>query len=468
MPCRVVAGFLVAGVLVGGDLLAFGTSALLVGYLREALWGPMPHSVTLWSAGLWWLGLRFYEELYPGYGLAGPEELRRATLTTVVAGLGHAAILFAVKETAASRFLAMGTWGVLLFTNWVFRTGIKELLIRSGLFNCPIVIAGAGKTGALAVRELRSNRELGFVPVAVFDDDAAKHGKDLEGVPILGPLNAAVAMRFPYPVNHAILAIPGAHSQFLVDTARRLAGRYPYLCVVPDLFGLANLWVRSRCLGTFLTLEIHNNLLGAANRRAKRAMDLALALPLVVLTFPIITVMGLAVKLVSHGPIFFRQEREGLHGRPIRMLKLRTMVPDAEARLEAHLARDTTARLQWERSMKLQRDPRLVPVLGSVLRRFSADELPQFLNVLKGEMSLVGPRPFPEYHLQRFSAEFRELRRQVPAGVTGLWQVTDRSNGDLHAQEAADSYYIHNWSLWLDLWLLFRTVRVVLQGKGAY
>ncbi len=468
LSCRVVSGSLVAGALIAGDLLAFGASALLVQDLRESLWGPMWHSGTLWSAGLWWLGLRYFEDLYPGYGLAGPEELRRATLTTVVAGLGHAAMLFAIKETAASRFLAMGSWGVLLVVNWLFRTLVKQLLIRLDLFNCPLVIAGAGKTGALAVRELGLNRELGFVPVAVFDDDATKHGKELEGVPILGPLKAAVTMRFPYPVRHAILAIPGAQGQFLVETARRLMGRYPKLSVVPDLFGLANLWVRPCCLGSFLTLEVHNNLLSATTRRAKRALDLALGLPLAVLTLPAVALAGLAVKVVSPGPMFFRQEREGLHGKPIRMLKLRTMVPDAEARLEAYLARDGDARAQWDRSMKLQRDPRLVPVLGAFLRRSSADELPQFLNVLKGEMSLVGPRPFPEYHLRRFSPEFRELRRQVPAGMTGLWQVTGRGDTDLRVQEAADSYYIQNWSLWLDLWLLSRTVRAVLKGKGAY
>ncbi len=468
LPCRVIAPALVGAALIGGDLLAFGVSASLAQLLREALLGgPMPHSETLLSAALLWLALRFYEELYPGYGLAGPEELRRATWTTVVAGLGHAAVLFAVKEGDASRFLAMGTWGLLLVVNWLVRAWVKALLIRVDLFNCPVIIGGSGEIGALAVQELKANRALGFVPVAVFDDDATRHGKDLHGVPILGRLSAALTIAYPYPVDHAIIAMPGAHRHVLVETAQRFAKRYPKLGVVPDLFGLANLWVSPRCFGALLTLEIHNNLLRPANRRAKRALDLAVSAPLLILALPVMTLAGLAVKLASPGPVFYRQEREGLDGRTISVLKLRTMVPDAEARLGAYLARNSVARAQWEQYMKLPHDPRIVPIVGAWLRRFSADELPQFLNVLKGEMSLVGPRPFPEYHLQRFSPEFRDLRRQVPAGVTGLWQVSHRSSGDLTVQEAADSYYIRNWSIWLDLWLLFRTVRVVVQGKGA-
>jgi lipopolysaccharide/colanic/teichoic acid biosynthesis glycosyltransferase len=144
------------------------------------------------------------------------------------------------------------------------------------------------------------------------------------------------------------------------------------------------------------------------------------------------------------------------------------MVRNAEQQLEEHLSRNPSAREEWEQRMKLRADPRVIPVAGRFLRKFSIDELPQLWNVVRGDLSLVGPRPFPDYHLARFPDAFRELRRQVPPGISGYWQIMSRSDSDLTIQEAADSYYVHNWSLWLDLWILFRTAGVVLSGRGAY
>jgi lipopolysaccharide/colanic/teichoic acid biosynthesis glycosyltransferase len=190
-------------------------------------------------------------------------------------------------------------------------------------------------------------------------------------------------------------------------------------------------------------------------------LALALALPLLALS-------ALLVRLVSRGPVLFFQQRAGLGGRPIRVPKVRTMFVDAEARLEAFLATDPALREEWERHMKLRRDPRLLPGVGRLLRRFSLDELPQLFSVISGDMSLVGPRPFPPYHLERFGTEFRELRQRVRPGVTGLWQVAARGEGSLTEQEAYDSYYIRNWSLWLDLYILARTVGAVVSGRGAY
>ncbi len=162
------------------------------------------------------------------------------------------------------------------------------------------------------------------------------------------------------------------------------------------------------------------------------------------------------------------QEREGEAGRKIRVWKLRTMYPDADLMLARHLDASSEARQEWVRFFKLKQDPRILPGIGRLLRRTSLDELPQLWNVLKGEMSLVGPRPLPDYHLESFAPEFRVLRSKVPPGLTGMWQVSARSNGDIQVQEALDTYYIRNWSPWLDLHILARTVGAVLFPKGAY
>jgi lipopolysaccharide/colanic/teichoic acid biosynthesis glycosyltransferase len=175
-----------------------------------------------------------------------------------------------------------------------------------------------------------------------------------------------------------------------------------------------------------------------------------------------------AVKLASPGPATFVQPRIGLDGRLIRVPKIRTMRPDAEAVLAETLRADPALAREWRERQKLHRDPRLVPGVGRLLRRFSLDELPQLWSVLKGEMSLVGPRPFPRYHLDLFAERFLSLRQRVRPGITGLWQVSVRSAGGVAEQQAADSYYIRNWSLWLDLYVLGRTLIAVLRGRGAY
>jgi lipopolysaccharide/colanic/teichoic acid biosynthesis glycosyltransferase len=202
--------------------------------------------------------------------------------------------------------------------------------------------------------------------------------------------------------------------------------------------------------------------------RLKRALDLALVVPLTMAAAPVIGLGWLAVKICDPGPAFYWQWRLGRYGSPIKVFKLRTMYQDADQRLERVLANDAAMREQWQRYFKLPDDPRILPYIGTFLRRSSIDELPQLWNILRGDMSLVGPRPFPKYHMEAFDAEFRALRLTVPPGLTGLWQISSRSEGDLDVQRAQDCLYIHNRSLWLDLYILVATIPALIVGRGAH
>jgi lipopolysaccharide/colanic/teichoic acid biosynthesis glycosyltransferase len=186
------------------------------------------------------------------------------------------------------------------------------------------------------------------------------------------------------------------------------------------------------------------------------------------LALPIIAAMTIAIKVIDPGPAFYTQRRIGQNGRQIPVFKIRSMYVDAEQRLEEYLSANPAARDEWQRFFKLKDDPRVLPGIGKFIRRNSLDELPQLLNVMRGDMSIVGPRPFPSYHLDSFDPQFNRERRSVPPGLTGLWQVTSRSNGDLAIQQTQDLFYIRNWSVWLDLYVLLQTPLAVFSRKGAH
>jgi lipopolysaccharide/colanic/teichoic acid biosynthesis glycosyltransferase len=202
------------------------------------------------------------------------------------------------------------------------------------------------------------------------------------------------------------------------------------------------------------------------NLACKRILDCAVCLPLMVISAPLIALAAVVIKLVDAGPAFYSQVRIGARGERFRILKMRTMYRDADARLRSYLDRHPAARAEWEEYVKLRDDPRILPVVGRFLRKTSIDELPQLWNVLRGDMSLVGPRPFSDNDLPHYDRKFLALRETVRPGVTGMWQVFARG-GDVKSKEVLDTFYLRNWSLRLDLLILLRTPLALLRTQGA-
>lgn len=457
--------------LVAVDLLMIAlaaASAIAIWFPIQPLADPA-HFLRLWPLvlvvplGFWFLGL------YPAAGVSAVVELRRTSLfVSAVFGSTVSALFLTHEVAAASRGFFLLAWLFMVPLIPIGRAGVRTLFARRNWWGLPALVLGAGRTAELLLTSLRQDPSLDLKVLGCLDDDPVKRDDELAGVPVVGRLVDAPRLQRAWGVKYGIVAMPGVHPERLEAVVRRYAHVFPHLIVVPNVFGLSSLGVGTRDLGGVVGLYNKQNLLLRHNRVLKRVMDLLLLVPMGLVALPVIVLAALAVFVVSPGNPFYAQRREGFRGRPVYVWKLRTMRRNADAHLDRYLVEHPEAQAEWQKHFKLTRDPRVLPYIGALLRRSSLDELPQLLNILKGEMSFVGPRPFPYYHLEQFREDFRRLRTSVLPGLTGQWQVTSRSTADLAAQERLDTYYIRNWSLWMDVYLIARTPWAVLFGKGAY
>lgn len=403
--------------------------------------------------------------LYPGFGLGPVETFRRFSLVTLFSLTILAAVTFAFK---LPHQYSRVTFGIAFLLSIVAVPAFRYLTLaitrRWAWWHQPVVLVGEGSSILRAVSTLQDSPLLGYRPLGMLSRRAAEGPSEVAGLPVLGGLERAAEVAGK-GVSVALIDPESLEGRSELDALQQ---HFHHLLVIQSYGSLPVEGVQIRNLGGVLGVEFSNNLLQRRNRWVKRALDLGLGSLLLACFGPVILVCALWVKAMSRGPAFFYQERVGLRGRRFLVPKIRTMQPNAHEELEAHLSSDPVMRDEWERGFKLRSDPRVIPFVGVFLRRWSLDELPQLWSVVRGDMSLVGPRPFPDYHLQRFAPGTRALRQLVRPGVTGLWQVTLRGDSDVAAQESSDHYYIRNWSVWLDTYVLARTITAVLSGRGAY
>src|SRR5690606_35694104 len=310
---------------------------------------------------------------------------------------------------------------------------------------------GHGASGRAVVATLRRQPELGLAP-AVLLEDAAAYGERVAGVPVAGPLALAPRYAIENRVPYAIVAMPEASRERIVEVVDRYTRHFERVLVIPNLSGLTSLWVQARDLDGTLGIEIRHRLLVRWRQRLKRVVDLGVVLAAAPLILPLGLLIALLIRLDSPGPVFFRQERLGRGGRCFPFYSFRSMHVGAAALLRDLLARDEAAREEYARYAKLRNDPRVTRV-GRWIRKTSLDELPQFINVLLGDMSVVGPRAYLPVELERMQGRERTILRVRP-GITGLWQVSGRNQISFEGRLALDIRYIRDWSVSLDLYLL--------------
>jgi Undecaprenyl-phosphate galactose phosphotransferase WbaP len=461
---------LVVSVLVFSDVF-LALAVLQVALVLQEVLGRGPLSqvalVTMVPEVGVWIALRALLGLYPGYGLSQVEELRKQTLALFYAAAIITALAFALLMSGMlSRILLFG-WclGLLVLAPFV-RHLVKRMVIRIGLWGKPVVVLGAGEAGARILKVLRQERQLGFNPVAVFDNRVAPTGGMLEGVPYEGTLTEATALGQRHGVDTAIFAMPYTRHEHLSKFVNLVSPSFRHVMVIPNLGGITNSAVVARDLAGTFGVEITYDLLNPWAQRVKRVIDIVSTLIGGVLILPLILLLCLLVRIESRGPIFYRDQRMGRDGRLFACVKFRTMVLDAEDLLQRMLAEDEELRDEYLKYHKLRDDPRVTRV-GRFLRKTSLDELPQLWNVLRGEMSLVGPRPYLPRESEDIGLTQKEILRVSP-GITGPWQVAGRNHTSFGERVQMDALYVRDWSVWLDLVLLASTVRCLLFSRDAY
>jgi len=387
-----------------------------------------------------------YHGLYPGVLLHPAEEIRRVFHCISVVFLMVLCTTFLWHNAQSySRAIVLLTWALAVPAVLLGRKLARHVFSRCGWWGVPTVVFGSGASTKRILNVLM-NRELGVRVMAVVSND-------FDYIPHNGTAYYAILAELPSNV---------ALHHMIQD---RCQG-YRHVLLVPDIQGICSLGICARDIGGEIGFEVPQRLCHTSAGIIKRAVDLILTVPILIILSPLFLLIAAAIKVTSRGPAIFGHTRHGFGGKTFDALKFRTMHQNGESLLTRHFQKHPEERITWNRDQKLKCDPRVTPV-GKWLRRYSLDELPQLWNVLLGQMSLVGPRPIVSSEVLKYGRGY-DLYGRVRPGMTGLWQVSGRNNTTYLERVAFDEYYVRNWSIWLDTYILVRTLRAVLYAEGAY
>lgn len=342
----------------------------------------------------------------------------------------------------------------------------KQIMSKVRLFQMPVIFLGAGLTAEKIMESFPNGVGYGYRVIG-FIDDAPVSEIIPQQYRILGGFAEADKIIRLLNVKHVIIAAPGLEQKRQVEIVNKIQLYVDSVSFVPDLMGApGNLEIISLADAGLMMIQVKNNLAKWYNRLFKRIFDLICAGLGTIALLPVFALIAILIYIDNPGPIFFAHRRVGQHGKEFPCYKFRSMCVNAQEELEKYLAANPAAREEWNRDFKLKDDPRITKI-GGFLRKTSLDELPQLINVIKGEMSLVGPRPIVQAEIEKYGDYIHDFYL-VPPGITGVWQVSGRSDTTYDERVAMDSWYVHNWSVWMDIAYLWKTVSVVLNHKGAY
>jgi exopolysaccharide biosynthesis polyprenyl glycosylphosphotransferase len=422
---------------------------------------PTPWQVFLIFAAEWTAILLLFSVYDGRRNLRGFDEFVSLTLGSLLASVALAGTLyFSYRQVSRLLFFVFILSAYLSMLTWrAIARGLFKLLHHQIGGQRKVLIVGAGPVGRELQNQIQAKSYQALQVVGFLDDNRTKRQ---ESPDILGSLSDIHNIVREQLIDDVIVALPQSAYQRLDQLVGELHRLPVKVWIIPDYFKLALYKAVIEQFAGIPLLDLRAPALSDQQRTVKRLFDLGLTLLSLPIALPIMGLVAIAIRLESRGPVILRQPRMGENGRQFRMLKFRTMLDNAEQLHETVEETDERGRLIH----KTAHDPRITR-LGHILRRLSLDEWPQLFNVLKGEMSLVGPRPELPYLVERYELWQRQ-RFAIPQGITGWWQINGRSNRPMHLHTEDDLYYVQHYSLLLDVYIILKTVAVVIQGKGAF
>lgn len=456
----------------GLDIVIIAGILAAATYLRPLMSGlpfvadiPRPFQIPLLLYPLFpllWVLLLQLMSVYDGRrNLRLAKEFTSLTLGSLLAIIALAGTLYlSYRDVSRALFLTFAASAYILLLAWRL---VYRLASRAGVLQGSnarrVLIVGAGVIGRELEEQICTYRNLGIEVVGFLDDDPKKR---ITNHQVIGRLDDVRSVIHQEQIDEVVIALPPRAYMKVNRLVARLHSLPVKVWLIPDYFHLALHKAGVEEFAGIPVLDLRAPALNDYQRMVKRAFDLAIVFFFLPPTLIVMAAIGLAIWLESGRPIFFRQQRVGENGRLFEIIKFRTMVTNAEQLRYVVERVDEEGRLIH----KIPDDPR-VTRLGHFLRQTSMDELPQIINVLRGDMSLVGPRPELPYLVEKYES-WQRKRFAVPPGVTGWWQVNGRSDRPMHLNTEDDLYYVQNYSLLLDIQILFRTIGVVLRGRGAF
>ena len=467
---RFSANFAVFSIFMDAILIDFalGLAAILRAPLNSLSFvEPLPYPVRLPAVlfaifPVLWIGVLLLFSVYDGrQNLRWVDEFGSLVLGSTLAAVSMAGVLyFSYRDISRFLFLFFVIMGFSFLLLW--RVIIRYFFRRrrlNGLQHRLVLILGAGRVGRGLLKQIIGQPDVGIRILGYLDDDSVKQARGLD---ILGSLDRTRELVMENDVDDVVVALPQSAFSRLTEVVSDLYDLPVRVWVIPDYFALTLHQASVEEFAGLPMLNLRAPAISEYQRMVKRGFDLISTLLAMPILLPCIALTAAAIKLDSTGPVFYRQKRVGENGRIFEMIKFRTMVVNADAFQQ----QVETVNAEGQLIHKQRNDPRVTRV-GKILRRASMDELPQLFNVLKGEMTLVGPRPEMPYLVEKYDL-WQRKRFAVPQGMTGWWQIQGRSDRPMHLNTEDDLFYVQNYSLWLDLKILMKTFWVVVKGKGAF
>ena len=439
-------------------MISIGTSFFIINLINHS-WINFRSFITYWIYLLPMISVFYAAGLYPGISLPPADEVKKFAICSFFVFTGIA--LSITVEEADDKWPIVAAFILATPFALVFlpcgRELARHLLKNTKWFGVPAVIMLCGQKDYFIVDRLLIRKDLGYKPAIILDSKATENSL-YKDIPVYKPSRDLDCVIRQTGIKVAII-IDWEENFDLINSYFR------YTITIPDAQALNTLSANVRDFGGILGFSSTHNLTKKLSIFIKRIVDLFLLLLASPLIIPVILITAICVKVSSPGPVFYGHKRVGKNGKEFKCWKFRSMVVNADKMLD-EILKDPVMAAEWEKDRKFTNDPRVTKI-GKFLRKTSLDEFPQFFNVLTGEMSFIAPRPVTTPELAKYGDKAK-LILSVQPGLSGMWQISGRSDTGYEERITLDSYYIQNWSVWLDIWIIIKTIYIVIKGKGAY